>query len=122
MNAQVVSIAIIGGSKGRGAPGTRAPWGGQNSFIFMQFSAKSLKNNPTLGVGAPLRKILNPPLAITVLMHHWFEITLADLTGTRDARSPTPAGPNSFIFMQFSAKKVSTITEENPGSATELVL
>ena len=27
--------------------------GGQNSFIFMQFSAKSLKNNPILGVGAP---------------------------------------------------------------------
>ena len=29
---------------------------------FMQFSAKSLKNNPILGVGTTLRKILGPPL------------------------------------------------------------
>ena len=41
-------------------PGT--PPGGPNAFIFMQFSAKSWKNNPTLRVGAPLRKILDPPL------------------------------------------------------------
>ena len=26
---------------------------GPNSFIFMQFSAKSLQNNPFLGIGAP---------------------------------------------------------------------
>ena len=39
---------VIGGSKG--TPGT--PPVGTNSFIFMQLSAKSLKNNPILVVGA----------------------------------------------------------------------
>ena len=38
------------------------PPGGPNSFIFMHFSAKNLQNNPNLGVGAPLGKILDPPL------------------------------------------------------------
>ena len=42
----------IGGSKG-GTPGTRAPPGGPNSFIFMQFSAKMWKIIAILGVGAP---------------------------------------------------------------------
>ena len=37
----------------RGAPGTRAPPGGPNSFIFMQFSAKMWKIIAILGVGAP---------------------------------------------------------------------
>ena len=50
-------MVTIGGSKEGG--------GGPNSFIFKQFSAKSLKNNPILGVGAPLRKILDP---------HWFQM------------------------------------------------
>ena len=36
-----------------GAPGTRAPPGGPNSFIFMQFSAKMWKIIAILGVGAP---------------------------------------------------------------------
>ena len=36
-------------------PGTRPP--GPNSFIFMQFSAKNLQNNPNLGIGAPPREI-----------------------------------------------------------------
>ena len=36
-----------------GAPGTRAPPGGPNSFIFMQFSAKNWKIIAFLGVGAP---------------------------------------------------------------------
>ena len=36
-----------------GAPGTRAPPGGPNSFIFMQFSAKNWKIIALLGVGAP---------------------------------------------------------------------
>ena len=45
-------MLIIGGSKG-GRQGRAPPPGGPNSFIFMQFSAKSWKNNPTLGVGAP---------------------------------------------------------------------
>ena len=44
----------------------RAPWG-PSVWIFMPFSAKSWKNNPTLGVGAPLRRILDPPLVATSL-------------------------------------------------------
>ena len=36
----------------RGAPETRTP----NSFIFMQFSAKNVQNNPNLGIGAPPRE------------------------------------------------------------------
>ena len=36
-----------------GAPGMRAPPGGPNSFIFMQFSAKMWKIIAILGVGAP---------------------------------------------------------------------
>ena len=36
-----------------GAPGTRAPPGGPNSFIFMQFSAKIWKIIAILGVGTP---------------------------------------------------------------------
>ena len=50
----------IGGSKGGGHQGRLR---GPNSFIFMQFSAKKLQNNPNLGVGAPpLGKILDRPL------------------------------------------------------------
>ena len=46
----------------RGAPGTPPP-GGPNSFIFMQFSGKKLKNNSTFGSWRPsLGKILDPPL------------------------------------------------------------
>ena len=37
----------------RGAPGTRAPPGDPNSFIFMQILAKIWKIIATLGVGAP---------------------------------------------------------------------
>ena len=48
--------------QGDGAPGTHP--GGSNSFIFIQFSAKKLQNNTTLGVGVPLRKILDPPLEV----------------------------------------------------------
>ena len=40
-------MAIIGGSKG-GARDARPP-GVPNSFIFMQFSAKNLKNNSNFG-------------------------------------------------------------------------
>ena len=51
----------IGGSKG-GARDARPP-GGPNSFIFMQFSGKKLKNNSTFGSWrTPLGKILDPPL------------------------------------------------------------
>ena len=45
----------------RGVPGMRAPPGGPNSFIFMQFLAEKI-STPTLGVGTPLGKILDPPL------------------------------------------------------------
>ena len=42
-----------------------APLGGPNSFIFMQFSAKNLKNNSTYGSWrTPLGKILDPPLEL----------------------------------------------------------
>ena len=53
---------VIGGSKG----GARdAPARGPNSFIFMQFSAKKLKNNSTFGSWrTPLGKILDPPLNV----------------------------------------------------------
>ena len=41
----------------------RAPPGGPNSFIFMQFSGTKLKNNSTFGSWRPpLGKILDPPL------------------------------------------------------------
>ena len=49
--------------RGEGAPGTHHQ--GPNSFIFMQFSAKKCFSTPTLGVGTPLRKILDPPLECT---------------------------------------------------------
>ena len=46
----------------RGAPGTRLP-GGQNSFIFMQFSAKKIGSHIHLGSWRPPPgKILDPPL------------------------------------------------------------
>ena len=52
----------IGGSKG-GARDAPPPPGGPNSFIFMQFSGKKLKNNSTFGSWrTPLGKILDPPL------------------------------------------------------------
>ena len=38
-----------------------APPPSPNSFISMQFSAKSLQNNRTYGSWRPLRKILDPP-------------------------------------------------------------
>ena len=41
---------------------------GPNSFIFMQFSAKNLQNNITLGVGPPTRKILDPPLIMKLCL------------------------------------------------------
>ena len=48
-------------------------------------------------------------LRIPVCSHIYFHLTVADLRGgARDARPP--GGPNSFIFMQFSAKKKSVST------------
>ena len=40
---------------------------GPNSLIFMQFSAKNLQNNRSLGVGAPPQKILDLPLPCLVV-------------------------------------------------------
>ena len=54
----------IGGSKGGGRQG-RAPPGGPNSFIFMQFSAKIINKHTHFGSwrpSPPLGKILDPPL------------------------------------------------------------
>ena len=45
----------------RSARDARPP-GGPNYFIFKKFSANNLQNNPNLGVGAPAKKILDPPL------------------------------------------------------------
>ena len=46
-----------------GAPGTRAPPGGPNSFIFMQFSAKIINKHTHFGSWRPPPgKILDPPL------------------------------------------------------------
>ena len=46
-----------------GVPGTRAPPGGPNSFIFMQFSAKIINKHTHFGSWRPpLGKILDPPL------------------------------------------------------------
>ena len=57
---------FIGRSKG--VPGTRArphpSLGYPNSFIFMQFLAKSLQNNHTFGVGAPSQE--NPGSATDI--------------------------------------------------------
>ena len=50
MELAVAHWRIQGG--GRDA---RPPWG-PNSFIFMQFSAENLQNNPNLGLGAPPRE------------------------------------------------------------------
>ena len=53
------------------------------------------------------------------------------IQGGRQGRAPPPGGPNSFIFMQFSAKMWKIIAilgvgapppGENPGSATGMVL
>ena len=49
--------------------------------------------------------------------------------GGSQGRAPPPGGPNSFIFMQFSAKMWKIIAilgvgappGENPGSATEII-
>ena len=57
------STRFISGSRGGGRQG-RAPEG-SNSFIFMQFSAKYLENNPNLGVGAPRE---NPGSATAVVV------------------------------------------------------
>ena len=86
---------------------------GPNSFIFMQFSAKSLQNNPFLGIGAP-RNILDPPqlavLGIIRVLHKYAKLALMHTLQWRIyivkfwTRPPSPGGPNSFNFMQFLGK------------------
>ena len=58
-----ITLANLRGCQGRTPPPPRGP----NSFIFMQFSAKNLQNNPNLGIGAPapFGKILDLPLHYT---------------------------------------------------------
>ena len=58
-------LMSIGGSKG-GHQGCVPP-SGPNSFIFMQFSAKSVKSNLILGVGIPPQE--NPGSATDELFH-----------------------------------------------------
>ena len=64
----------------KGAPGTHAPLGGPDSFIFKQFLAKQLKNNSTFGSWrSPLGKILDP-LLLGDKFHTWcthFIVTLS---------------------------------------------
>ena len=55
-------LASIGGSK-RDAP----PSWGPNSFIFIPFSAKKIAKYSHFGSWRPLRKILDPPLASSVV-------------------------------------------------------
>ena len=50
------ALLAIGGSKDASLPPPPP-----NSFIYMQFSAKSLQNNPNLGIDGS-RKVLEPPL------------------------------------------------------------
>ena len=57
---------------------------GPNSFIFMQFSAKNLQNNITLGVGPPTRKILDPPL----IMKLCFDTSGGSTIWQRGVRQP----------------------------------
>ena len=74
----VITTISIGGSKG--APGTRDPHRGPNSFIFMQFSAKICKIIPTWR--PYLRKILDPPL----IRHTYvYIITIFYLANKREA-------------------------------------
>ena len=57
----------------RRAPGTRAPPPsptGPNSFIFIQFSAKNLQNNTTLGVGVPTQENPGSATAVEKKEHH----------------------------------------------------
>ena len=61
------------------------------------------------------------------VLSSWVELTIGGSKGGRQGRAPPPpGGPNSFIFMQFSAKMWKIIAilgvgappGENPGSAT----
>ena len=62
-------------------------------------------------------------MLVETYQDHW---RIKGVPGTR-ASTPPPAGPNSFIFMQFSAKdckvtptlELAPPSQENPGSATE---
>ena len=65
-SSKVIPLADL---MGGGASGTRASWGGPNSFIFMQISAKNVQNNPNLGVGAPPRE---NPRSATAYSHRAF--------------------------------------------------
>ena len=63
-------------------------------FIFRQFSAKK-QMGQTIGL---MSHVLQIPGSDTTR-------SVAGLRAARDVRPP-PGGPNSFIFMQFSAKKI----------------
>ena len=67
----------------RGAPGTRPPPGGPNSFIFMQFSAKMWKIIAILGVGAPPGENPGPATAyhLKSIGMVWWLISIYELKG-----------------------------------------
>ena len=56
------TVTLIGGSNG--VPGTRTPLGLQILSFSCSFRQKNLQKNSNLGVGAPLGKILDPPLTL----------------------------------------------------------
>ena len=74
----------------RGAPGTCAPPGGPNSFIFMQFSAKIWKIIAILGVGAP-------PWGKSWI-RHWFWIALTHKEASAIAVLNFPAIKPQFTY------------------------
>ena len=62
-NTNIITHCDISLADLRGGARNAPPPGVPNSFIFMQFSGKKLKNNSTIGSWCtPLGKILDPPL------------------------------------------------------------
>ena len=60
---------FIGGSNGR-RQGQTLPQRVQSLSFSRNFHQKKLQSNPTLGVGAPLKKILDPPLILIYILAH----------------------------------------------------
>ena len=86
----------------RGAPGTRPPPGGPNSFIFMQFSAKMWKIIAILGVGAPPGE--NPGSATDLLTLLLRQFTFEnDGTTVKLQEIPLRYGYLPFVFFYFLA-------------------
>ena len=79
--------------------------GGPNSFIFMQFSAKKLKNNSTFGsCRTPLGKILDPPLLLIYSVWSQCECMCYFWCQTKMHSIGRSKGVNSFHFISFLGK------------------